>query len=272
LYGPHWGAQGRVAESFGAAYAEIGEMDDAIRWYERAASAEDGAVSLRAHEQLGNLRARRGERMKNPVEGRREIEAAIQILLRVVSINSNGERESLLGSAFKRLTMVEQRLGRRAEARRAIKEMAMHYRKAEDLLRKNDPDNLYYPAMNRMSAELVLNSGKKDWAGFDSTDLAAVRQSLQKKVMLDPDFWSVVGLTELRIYEALAQRQLAKSLAGILAELVDLKTRVGSTQMWDSVHAQARFTLQPYIDSSQSSQERDAARKLLSKLKEFAAA
>ena len=85
--------------------------------------------------------------------------------------------------------------------------------------------------------------------------------------MRDPDFLSIVDLTELRIYESLAQRQLAKALNGVLAELNDLKARVSSKQMWDSVHAQARFTLQPCLESSKLPAERAAARKLLSRFK-----
>jgi hypothetical protein len=148
--------------------------------------------------------------------------------------------------------------------------MARHYRNAENLARQKDADDLHYPAMNRMSAELVLNSGRKDWSGFEAADLAAVRQSLQKKVEQNPDFWAVVGLTELRTCEALGQRRLAQALDGILAELDDVHARVSSTSMWDSVLAQARFVLQPYTEASQSPEERAAVRRLLERLKDFA--
>jgi len=271
LYADRWGANGEVAEAFGAAHAEIGGHDEAIRWYARAVSAENGGASLRAGEQWGNLRARRGEKMKDAAAGRREIAAAVKILLHLVAVQATSERESLLGSAFKRLAMLEQRCRRRAQARRAIEKMAVHYRNAENLARRNDADNLHYPAMNRMSAELILNSGQKDWSGFNAADLAAVRQSLQKKAVQDPDFWAVVGLSELRIYEALAQRRLSKALGGILAELDDVKARVSSAPMWDSVHAQARFTLKPYLAASKFPEERVAVRTLLSKFKELAA-
>jgi len=58
-YGGKWGGAGAVAEAFGAAYGEINKFDDAIRWYSRAVAAQDGTASLRASEQLANLRARR---------------------------------------------------------------------------------------------------------------------------------------------------------------------------------------------------------------------
>src|SRR5262249_2692091 len=125
---------------------------------------------------------------------------------------------------------------------------------------------------NRMSAELILRVGERHWAGFDAADVAAVRQSLQKKASEDPDFWSVVGLIELRIYEALAQRHLATVLGGILAELQDLKTRVSAPHLWASGHAQARFTLQPYIGAARLAEaEREAAGQLLAQLQDHAA-
>ena len=52
-------------------------------------------------------------------------------------------------------------------------QMAEHYRKAEELARQNHANNLYYTAMNRMSAELILNVNQRHWASFDAADVAA---------------------------------------------------------------------------------------------------
>jgi hypothetical protein len=57
-------------------------------------------------------------------------------------------------------------------------------------------------------------------------------------------------------------------LNGILAELNDLKNRVSSKQMWDSVNAQARFTIQPYMEASKIPEERKSAREFLLKFEE----
>jgi len=267
-YAGVWGARGEVAEAFGAAYGEIADFVSAIRWYSLALSAEVGSASLRAVEQLANLRARRSASL-GPAKARSEIKAAIEMLEHVVAVEPNSERESLLGSAFKVLAIVESKGTPRAAA---LEQMGEHYAKAEALARKHKADNLYYPAMNRMSAALILSYGQRDWPGFDPADVAAVRQSLQTKVTEDPDFWSVVGLTELRIYEALAKRQLGKALEGILAELDDLKARVNPGRMWNSVDKQARFTLEPYINASGvAAAEREAGRKLLARINGFAA-
>src|SRR5262249_9461535 len=106
-YADRWGNRGAVAQAFGDAYSELGEVESAIRWYSRAMSAEDGCASLHASEQLANLRARRGARLENKAEARREILAAIRQLERLLAINATSERASLVGSAFKRLAMLE---------------------------------------------------------------------------------------------------------------------------------------------------------------------
>src|SRR5262245_8523433 len=270
-YADRWGNRGAVAQAFGDAYSELGEVESAIRWYSRAMSAEDGCASLHASEQLANLRARRGARLENKAEARREILAAIRQLERLLAINATSERASLVGSAFKRLAMLEAKSERAAASRKAIGDMAKYYRQAEDLARNNNSDNWFYPATNRMSAELVLNVGRTNWAGFNQEDIAAVRQSLQKKTAVDPDFWSVVGLTELRIYEALANRKLATALDGILKDLADVRARANARRMWASVHDQAEFTLTPYIEArGLAAREREAALKLLKQLQAYA--
>ena len=74
----------------------------------------------------------------------------------------------------------------------------------------------------------------------------AVRASLVAKARDDPDFWSVVGLTELRTYVAIADRKLARELDLILDELADLHARVSAPSEWGSVLDQLRFVLPKY--------------------------
>jgi tetratricopeptide (TPR) repeat protein len=262
-----WGGSGAVAAAFGAVYAEIGEFERAVDWYNRALASEDGSATLRAMEQLGNVRARRAAKLANAPAARREARAGIELLERAAAIAPTVERLSLLGSACKRLALVEKGAGAGTAERAALQASLRNYRAAEDLARKTNADNLFYPAMNRMSVELVFQAATAAGRAFDPADVSAVRQSLQKRNDDDPDFWSVIGLTELRIYEALAARSLARSLAGILEDLGDLMSRSSSTRMWASAADQARFVLAPYIASRRASAaEREAARRLLEKL------
>jgi len=313
-FAERWGSSGKVAEAFGAAWAEAGERANAIRWYERAVAANDATASLKATEQLGNLRARvawesvekaRGDRDERrarhsmPKDGRgapgakaaagatREIAAgerafgsaivsarksiaeAVALLEKLVSLQRTMERESILGSAYKRLAMVED-LADESEAEvRAIASMKEHYEQAEALGRAGELPDRFYPAMNRIAAELALNAGRRGWKGLDRGAVAAVRQSLAAKVHDDPDFWSVVGQTELSLYEALGEGALSGKRASIEREYDDLHTRVSAKAMWASVRDQLQFVLPKYVRRT-SGAERKAAEALLKHLKELA--
>jgi hypothetical protein len=78
-----------------------------------------------------------------------------------------------------------------------------------------------------------------------------------------------VGLPELRMYEALAGRQLARALPALLADYADLHERVGAAWMWASVCDQAQFVLEHFRRGASASQTQ-AARKLLGVLQGYA--
>jgi len=264
-YAARWGNEGAVASAFGGVFAEIEDFDRAVEWYSRALGAEDGGASLHALQQLGNVRARRAPKMTDRAAARKEATLAIELLQRAAAIASTVEGQCLLGSAYKRLAEIERKSGNQRQEQEAIANAVNQYAAGEHIARATSAENLYYPAMNRMSLALALD-GDAAPAGFDSNYVGAVRQSLQKKVRENPDFWSVVGLTELRIYHALAQRGLAIALPGILADLDDLMPRATSSRMWASVADQAQFTLTRYIKlQSVDGSERVAAKTLLAR-------
>jgi hypothetical protein len=175
------------------------------------------------------------------------------------------ERGALLGSAYKRLAQLARRAQRPDEERAALRRAAAAYADAERVARASDAGNLPYPALNRIAIEVVLGAGKR--ARIKPSRILETRESLRRKAADDPDFWSVIGLTELRIYEALAQKRLARAVTEILRDIDDLKSRSASQHLWSSVEDQARFVLTPYAMSSVVPEtERCAARTLLEKL------
>jgi len=121
-----------------------------------------------------------------------------------------------------------------------------------------------------MAAELVVNAGKGE-VKFDSTAVGEVRKSLAAKARDDPDFWSVAGFIELRMYTAVAVRKLATELPKIKKEFEDLFTRVSAPSMWSSVIDQASFVLPTYAASATGA-ERRAAEALLAKLRSYSGA
>ena len=267
-FAPLWGGMGAVAEAFGVAYASAGAIDAAIGWYRAAVDAEDGSASLRAAEQQGNLLVRRAEKHADAAG----IRAGIVQLERLVALRPTLERESLLGSAHKRLTMVEWRAGRTVQAQAALDAAVAHYRSAEALARRSGADTLiFYPAKNAISCELRAAFLAPRAPVLDAGRVASVRDALQRAVTEAPDFWSVVGQTELLILAALAEGRLAAIEAGAIASLRELKSRVPAPWMWDSVCNEAQFTLTPYLAIA-SGAERRAAQELLQALQAMAAA
>ena len=278
-----WGGMGAVAEAFGLAFSAADDVERAMHWYRRALAANDASASVKASEQLANLRARlawdrvkRAQRAGKPraeldrlmTQGRKDIRAALDMLGALVAIAPTVERESLLGSAHKRLALIEAVAGRAQPEAAAIATMAEHYRRAEALARKTRHAELFYPALNRMAAELITHAGDASWAGFDPQDSALVRDSLERKRREDPDFWSVIGLPELGIYEALASKTLASQLPVVLAACEDLHDRAGTTGMWATVADQADWVLKRF--TAGASAEARAAKELLKVLRGYA--
>jgi hypothetical protein len=151
-----------------------------------------------------------------------------------------------------------------AEAK-AIASMKARYAKAEALARAAHDPRLFYPALNRMAAELIVEGAKPGWRGFDAAALAEVSANLAATTRDDPDFWSVVGLTELRLYEAIAGRRLVHELDAILGEYRDLHCRVSAPSHWGSVLDQVSFVL-PKYKLRATAAEKQAAETLLTQL------
>jgi hypothetical protein len=203
-----------VAEAFGLAYAECGELDAAGR-----ATRSDAA------------------------QGRREIHDAIRHLEQLVALQPTVERENLLALAWKRLTMASS--GKAADD--ALHQMTTHYGRAEALALAESASNLFYPVMNAIAGEprLAAPHGKAAIRRAPA-HVSAARKSLHIAATQAPDFWSVVGLVDLQWLKAVAARALAKAQASVTAGFGDLVQRVPAPHLWQSVHDQAQFVLVAY--------------------------
>jgi hypothetical protein len=228
--------------------------------------AGDGSASLRAAEQWANHLARRGAQRSNAAQGRREIHEAIRHLEQLVALHPTVERESLLGSAWKRLVLAS--TGPPAE--QALQQMAAHYARAEALALAAAAPNLFYPAMSAIAGELRLAAMRgRAGAAIDVARFAAARQSLQAAATKAPDFWSVVGGVELQWMQAVAAGALAKAQATVSDGFDDLAQRVPAPHLWRSVRDQALFVLEPYAKAAGGAEDK-AARALLKQLEALA--
>lgn len=275
-FGAQWGGMGAVAEAFGLAYEQCGDRDAAIRWYEHALQANDASASMKAHEQIGNLKARRAwSRALKAKPGspavaaaRQEISEALRTLQALAGLQPTLERHSLCGSAYKRLAMIERREGDAAAEQAAMTLALEAYARAETLARATEAPDLFYPALNRMALELVAERGNRTWKGFKPEATAAARRSLMDKARLDPDFWCYANLIEIDVYEAVAARQLAAAVGALLLRFGELHGRVSAVASWGSVSDNATLVLRPYMASAPAA-EKAAAKRLLDVLEGY---
>jgi hypothetical protein len=307
-YGPLWGARGDVAAALGHAWMQAGNADAAIRAYERAMAANDGTAPMRAGEQLANTRVRRAADTVEALRERRDalalqlaheeqpetkaqldaqrkaadealaaaipaaresIDAAVRWLDHFAALEPSMERESLLGSAYKRLAVIAALTEDPCDEVAAVGGMLEHYGKAEVLGAKSDVANAFYPGQNVIAAQLALHAGERAWSGLDPGLAARVRERLRTKAEEDPDFWSVVGLVELGMQEAVAAGTLAQAASGLQAEFRHVHARASASRDWRSVYDTARLVLAPYAKRAGEA-EAEAAGALLDALKTLA--
>lgn len=303
-FAARWGHAGLVADHFGQAWKALGDDAKAIEWFERAVAAEDGGASHKAAEQLANLRVRRAEAAvakaaaalreargraqsraaggaqggrdkalaaaqaalaRAAAQGRRSVTAALAAFDNLIEQHPTIERHNLAGSAWKRLAMIESDLGREADARKAIAHMGAHYARAAEAARGIGSDAFFYPGLNLLVADLAAHAGQARWPGLDATLVAQVQASLEAKARRDPDFWSVVGRTELQLLQAAAAGSVARSQAHVAAEFADLQRRVSAPTEWRSVYDTDRFVLDRYARHASATEQR-ACRELLAQL------
>jgi hypothetical protein len=266
-----WRGMGAVAEAFAVAYAESGDSDAAIRWYEQALQCNDASASIKAHEQLGSLRAHRAwSRVAQAAPGGEDfatgltqLQQALQELQALADLQPTMERLALVGSTCKRLAQLHGRAGQTAQERTALEQATAAYRQSEArALSTGHAESLFYPALNRMALELVSSGHTPEWAGFAAETTAAVRRSLQLKASTDPDFWSWVGLADLTLYEVLAGRNLTEREAEIESGYADIQARVQSKRSWGSVADQAGFVLRAYAGAAPAAEAQAALRLL----------
>ena len=275
-FGALWGGMGAVAEAFALAFAEGGDTDAAIRWYEQALQANDGSASMKAHEQVGNLRARRAWAKASKAKpgspalaaARQEIAEALRTLQTLAGLQPTMERQSLCGSAFKRLAMLERKDGNAVVEKAALQMASSAYFQATAMAQ--DDSRYFYPALNFVAIELVIHLGDKRWPGWPAEVVTAARRSLMCKTLTDPDFESYAGLIELQMYEGLKNGLLAEQGDAVLKGFAALCIRVASKQLWGSIADQARLVLAPWSERAPSAAERNAAAKLLSVLEGYA--
>ena len=158
-----------------------------IQWYEKAVAAPDGKASMKAAEQLSNVRGRLGweivdkavrhlDDMKTRekaggqtskaraaarrarVDAERSLRQAVDraddligqslaLLAKLIAVKQTLERASLIGSAYKRRALVDGAAGRRARIHRDLQQMKAGYQDAQDV---GETERCLRPLLSRL--------------------------------------------------------------------------------------------------------------------------
>jgi hypothetical protein len=269
----HWSKQGEVAEAFGNAFAATQSFAKAIRWYRLAIAAEDCGASMCSVEQLANLVARvewekvRESLSSTPADltlAHSSIGEALSLLDKLVGMAATSERLSLRGSAYKRLALLERFADNAAAEKLALQHMRDAYAAAEQRAMAEGLPH-FYSGQNRLAAELVLSA--IDGTPFAPVNLSSVLEHASRRVKEEPDFWSVVSVTDLQSYEAYATGSLAEKLPSLLKDYDDLRRRIPAANQWASVRDAAELA---FAHPAVRAHFPDSIDQLLTRLRTFA--
>jgi hypothetical protein len=279
-----WSVIGSVNESFGRAWASLGDAPRAATYFEGAINAPDGSATFSALEQLANLRIRLAFRnffaetsAAVDTEGRRTSDAlaresiheGIALLDRLRGVRTADTAEALTGNAYKRLAILESVSGSKTREAAALAKMEQHYAAAEAIGVERHAGSLYYVTLNKMAARLARPVRGKSQRRLDAGDIQRVRTELNTLNKDKPDFWSIVAAVELSLYEAVDAGALTERESAIVEAYRDLQRRVQSPRMWASVYDAAFFLLTRYSRRA-SPKEQRAAGVILEALKDAA--
>ena len=218
---PHWAERTDVLQALGRLYAEYGAAGfDAARLALLRAIAEDssqGLVPISAIEQLINMEARQAERLSLPGPGQDLVAAAVLIddalarvqalstlsglhpagnaapvdALRADALRPNTERQSIIGSVWKRKALIMLRSP--APKKKAVREALLHardaYARGEADARATDWNP--YARINRLQLDAVL--GEAPVGELDASACAAAARARFKHRF---EFWDAVMVAD----------------------------------------------------------------------------
>ncbi|MFK7889901.1 MAG: CHAT domain-containing protein [Granulosicoccus sp.] len=188
-----WFASGAICSAAGSAYAELGKLQEAASYYQKARLSSQADVPISSIEQLVNMKARMVVDMLGDSAGLEvtggvnysveelatadsELKEALRIIESLIQLNATQERYCLMGSLHKRLAMLTTE---REQQNSVLLEMFNAYDLACELGKKAGEENLFYPLQNRLAARIALSwtSGSRGKAKRTSSSIKVTEQA-----------------------------------------------------------------------------------------------
>jgi tetratricopeptide (TPR) repeat protein len=215
-----WKSETAVREGLAKVFGDVDMFEEAIAAYAGALAGDDSKSSLKAGEQLANLRAKQAVQAwrngpRDAAATEKAVAAIRQSIEQIEAVSnlvraSTGttapsravvERLSLLGSAWKRMAIVK----RDDERRQALIESAAKYKEAYERSRRipnREPD--HYPAVNWQLMRALLGQ-RVDRKLLKEVDKYAAGEDARS-----PNFWALVNAMDAQVVEALAEGKVGE--------------------------------------------------------------
>lgn len=255
-----WMQHGNVLEALGNAFAALDLFPKAVAYYESALTIEQATYAVNVLERIANLKARWGAEMYLAAdaddaakkEAKELIEAAIDHLRYLLPLGKTAERLNLLGSACKRLALVNPTASHRISA---LGYATGYYEKARTLeaSQRKDASPDLYADLNSMTLAAVLewyDTGTPALSPEQDTYLKQEAHRLETDNRIDSSFWTLsfpANMYEIRLLYAGADK--AEEYRPIILKHYETAWRYGgSYKKRDSVIQQFQFlteVLQP---------------------------
>lgn len=208
-----WLARADIASAMGFAYAEALLWKEAVDWFDCAVRSPDGACPAKTFEQLLNARVRlAAQTWSDPATERssqlrkdlcHQIERAIEQFALLPKHAATSERWALMGSAYKRLALIQGQGGGKKKSNASLGKMADAY---EHAFRLGGAHTNYLLA-NWAAATAILSLGKNSTHPAQHADACAqVHELIDARLATAQgapspatDFWSLTGQADLYV-------------------------------------------------------------------------
>lgn len=269
-----WWASAELNALAAAAFAELGEYEQAIAFYDRVIDAEDANAPVSALEQLANCRVRRAQAQADQeppdIEGAlAQLTKAESLLQSLLDIGKTVERWSLMGGVRKRRALFA--TDDRATRQQALKGMSDAYKEAFRRSAEKTPPGDPYPLANQIAAD-VIRSWHPDAAKNARAEITALLNNLDEAERSRngsrTDAFNLIARAERSLLNALLARTLDDEVVRqIHGQFADGLSRGATARQRGSIRTQFRF-FQEMMRTEVAEQERDEMIRQLAALEE----
>ena len=269
-----WLAAGALNAALGRAYGELDQFDEAVKHYAIALKASKADYALSTVEQLSNLEARWAAQQFKAAkqsddaaameDAREIIDRALGRLEHLIALSPTSERLGLVGSAWKRASMVTYAP---VERDIALEQMSEYYRRAHERAIEESGKASHYAVTNWITARALTAtaSSEKMLRADLATWMPGAERAAKEIDETDPNFWSGAAAADCRLALCLAQSSVGEHAQEIADMYLRAKQRAASPKDWRSIMEHIEFLQTIVGDSLPASKDLAALRAALEK-------